>query len=58
MWFISLSAALVVATAFGASAARSSSRVASVSVASDIPMPALDRLVTRLASEARGIEHP
>jgi len=58
MWFISLSAALLIATAFGASSARSSSPVASASVVSEIPLPALDRLVTRLASEARAIARP
>jgi hypothetical protein len=58
VWFITLSAALLIATVFGASAARSSAPGASATVAGSLPLPALDRLVTRLASQARAIEHP
>ena len=53
VWFIAASAALLIAIAFGASASRNPTPVASVSVASAIPLPALDRLVSRLAVEAR-----
>jgi hypothetical protein len=56
MWFISVSAALLIATAFGASAARRTVPAASATVVAQLPLPALDRLVTRLAGEARALE--
>jgi hypothetical protein len=55
-WFIAASAALLIATAVGASAARTPTPPAATSVASAIPVPALDRLVARLAAEARSTQ--
>jgi hypothetical protein len=58
-WYIAASAALLVATVFGASVARGRSETeptVSVSAAHDLPLPALDRLVARLATEARAPE--
>jgi hypothetical protein len=52
-WFIAASAALLIATAVGASAARNPAPTVAVSAAADIPLPALDRLVSRLAVQAR-----
>jgi hypothetical protein len=57
-WFIAASLGLSIATVVGASAARARGPATvntAVSLASAIPLPALDRLVTRLAAEARAV---
>ena len=60
-WVIAASLGLAIATVIGASVARARGPIApasQLSVASNIPLPALDRLVARLAIEARAAHRP
>jgi hypothetical protein len=57
-WFIAALAVLGIGSAVGVSAARGPAPAPAliVSSAADLPLPALDRMVARLAAEARGAD--